>query len=129
MRSVITSLVRLTICALLGLVLAGCSFVRYEYHPPASEAGRQCIVQCAAVREMCISNENNRAQNDRIACEQRNRWNYQQCMRRADDKDDAKACARAQPTCWANANTFRCEENYRSCYVNCGGKINIIEDK
>ncbi len=125
----ISTLLRLSIGAIFSLILAGCSFIRYEYHPPATEAGRQCVVQCSAIREMCISNENNRAQNERAACEQRNHWNYQQCMRRADDKDDAKACARAQPMCWGNANIFRCEENYRSCYVNCGGKINIIEDK
>ena len=67
--------------------------------------------------------------NDRIACEQRNHWNYQNCMRRADDKDDAKACSRSQTSCWANANTYRCDEGYRSCYVSCGGRVDAIEEK
>lgn len=111
------------------VLLAGCSFVRYEYHSPATEAGRQCTVQCAAVREMCISNENYRSQIDKAACEQRNRWNYQQCVRRADDKEDAKACGRAQPMCWSNTNTFRCDENYRACYVGCGGRVDVIKDQ
>lgn len=118
---------------LLTLAVAGtlcaCTFVHYEYYPPASDAGRQCVVQCAGVREMCIGNENQRAQNDRYACEQRNHWNYQNCMRRADDKNDAKACSRSQMSCWANANTFRCDENYRGCYVSCGGRVDVIREK
>ncbi len=122
-------LVRCLLTVLLTVALSACTFVRYEYHPPASEAGRQCVVQCSGVREMCIGNENQRAQNDRIACEQRNHWNYQNCMRRADDKDDAKACSRAQTSCWANANTYRCDEGYRSCYVSCGGRVDAIEEK
>lgn len=122
-----TSMLRLSISAFLLTLMAACA--HYEYQPPASEAGRQCTVQCSAVREMCISNENVRAQNDKAACEQRNYRNYQQCMRRADDKDDAKACARAQPSCYGSANNFRCEESYRSCYVNCGGKVTRVENK
>ncbi len=78
---------------------------------------------------MCISNENMRAQNDRMACEQRNHWNYQNCMRRADDKDDAKACSRNQSSCYANANTYRCDEGYRACFVTCGGRIDAFEEK
>ena len=123
----IASILRFCVAAFLVTLLAACS--HYEYYPPASEAGRQCTVQCAAVREMCISNEYNRAQYDRASCEQRNHWNYQQCMRHANDKDDAKACARAQPACFANPNNFRCDENYRSCYINCGGKVILVEDK
>ena len=123
----IASILRFCVAALLVVLLAACS--HYEYYPPASEAGRQCTVQCAAVREMCISNEYNRAQYDRASCEQRNHWNYQRCMKRADDKDDAKACARAQPMCWSSANTFRCDENYRSCFVSCGGRIDVIKEE
>ncbi len=123
----LTSIIRFGIAAFFLTLIAACS--HYEYHPPATEAGRLCTVQCAAVREMCISNENVRAQNEKYACEQRNRRNYDQCMRRAEDKDDARACARAQPTCYASASTFRCEENYRSCYVNCGGQVIRVEDK
>lgn len=119
---------RLLLSTLL-IVMTGCSFVRYDYEPPVTEAGRQCTVQCAVVREMCINNENYRAQNNKAACEQRNQWNYQQCIRRAVDKDAARACTRNQPMCWSNTNNFRCEENYRSCYVTCGGRVHVIQDK
>jgi len=122
-----TSIFRNCIGALLLVLLAACS--HYEYRPPATEAGRQCTVQCSAVREMCISNEYQRAQNDKIACEQRNYRNYQQCMRRAEDKDDAKACAQHQQSCYAHTSNYRCEDNYRACYVNCGGQVIKVEDK
>ena len=107
-------------------LLTACS--HYEYYPPKSAAGRQCTVQCSAVREMCISNENNHAQYERASCERRSHATYERCMRRAEDKDDAKACARAQPVCYTSANTYRCEDNYRACYVNCGGQVRLVDD-
>jgi len=108
-------------------MLSGCSHC--VYHPPASEAGRQCVVQCAGVREMCIGNENARAQNERAACEQRNRVNYQTCMKHAKTNDEANACSRAQNSCSANASTYRCEDSYRACYVNCGGTVQVVKDQ
>ncbi len=117
-------------CVAAGLLfLTGCSFVRYEYYPPTTDGGRQCVAQCSIAREVCVGNENQRALNDRQSCEQRNRWNYQNCVRRANDKNDAKSCAGLQSSCWASANTYRCDENYRSCFVSCGGHINVIKEQ
>lgn len=115
-------------CLFIAL-LAGCTFVRYEYQAPVSEAGLQCVAQCANLREMCSANESYRAQNEAYACEQRNRWNYQQCLRRARNKDEARGCGLGQPMCWANANTYRCDEYYRSCFVGCGGRVDVIKEK
>lgn len=114
---------------ILLVLLAGCSFTRYEYHAPTTEGGLQCVAQCATTAEMCSSNENFRAQNEAFACEQRNRWYYQQCLRRARSKDEARGCGLGLPMCWANANTYRCNEYYRSCFVGCGGRIDVIKDR
>ena len=117
-------------CVVAGLLfLTGCSFVRYEYHPPSTDGGRQCVAQCSIAREVCVGNENQRAANERQVCEQQNRWNYQNCIRRAKDKDDARSCSRYQNSCWASPNTYRCDENYRSCFVSCGGHINVIKEQ
>lgn len=35
------------------LLIAGCSTVRYEYFPQASEQGRMCITQRQGIREVC----------------------------------------------------------------------------
>lgn len=119
---------------ILGMVgsiglLSACSVVRYEYYPPTTDGGRQCVAQCSIAREVCVGNENQRALNDRQSCEQRNRWNYQNCVRRANDKNDAKSCAGLQSSCWASANTYRCDENYRACFVSCGGHITVIKEQ
>jgi|LauGreSuBDMM15SN_2_FD.fasta_scaffold92452_2 hypothetical protein len=111
------------------LFLSACSSVRYEYYPPTTDGGRQCIAQCSIAREVCAGNENQRAANDRQVCEQQNRWNYQNCIRRANDKDGARSCSRYQNSCWASPNTYRCDENYRSCFVACGGHINVIKEQ
>ena len=42
----------ITLLAALFLISA-CETVRYEYTPPATVEGKQCVVQCASVREMC----------------------------------------------------------------------------
>ncbi len=117
-------------CVVPGLLfLTGCSFVRYEYYPPTTDGGRQCVAQCSIAREVCVGNENQRAANERQVCEQQNRWNYQNCIRRANDKDDVRSCSRYQNSCWASPNTYRCDENYRSCFVSCGGHINVIKEQ
>lgn len=111
------------------LLLSACSTVRYDYYPPTTEGGRQCVAQCSIGREICIGNENQRVANDRLACEQRHQWNYQNCIRRASNKDEARSCARLQSNCWASTNTYRCDENYRACFVSCGGHITIIKEQ
>ena len=111
------------------LFLSACSSVRYEYYPPTTDGGRQCVAQCSIAREVCVGNENQRAANDRQVCEQQNRWNYQNCVRRAKDKVVARSCSSYQSNCWASPNTYRCNENYRSCFVACGGHINIINQQ
>lgn len=110
----------------LCILLAACSTTRYEYHPPATEQGRICVTHCAGVREMCQGNEINRAQSERFACEQRSESIYRNCLRQADNRDEAKKCYRS--TCWASENTWRCDENYRQCFVVCGGSVHMYKE-
>ena len=119
-------------CSLIGLfalvaLLAGCTSIRYEYFPPNTDQGRFCITQCAGIREMCLGNEIQRAQYDQAICEQRAESQYRSCLRHADSKKEAKQCYRH--SCYSSENTWRCDEDYRRCFVNCGGVINIIEEK
>ena len=113
----------------LGLIvlLSGCTTIRYEYYPPNTEQGRFCITQCSGVREMCQGNEIQRAQFDQAMCEQRAESTYRSCLRHADNKDDAKKCYRQ--SCFSNEDTWRCDENYRQCFVGCGGVVRAIEEK
>ena len=111
----------------LSVLLAGCVTTRYEYFPPASDQGRMCVTQCSGVRELCQGNEMQRAQYDRSLCEQRSDATYHSCLRHADNRDEAKKCYR--PACFASENTWRCDENYRQCFVGCGGIIHTIKEE
>lgn len=117
-----------TFMALMAALLVS-SCTHYEYQPPSTEGGRQCVAQCAGVKEMCISNENTRAQNTKFQCERRNQVNYQNCVARASTKDEVNECSRRQTSCNASAATYRCENDYRTCYTNCGGKVLQVESK
>lgn len=108
------------------LLVAGCSTTRYEYVAPRSEQGRYCATQCAGIKEACESNEINRASAERYACEQRSEYQYHDCRRRADSDEEARKCFR--PACWSNPNTWRCDENYRQCFVGCGGTVHTFKE-
>jgi hypothetical protein len=110
----------------ISLLLAACKTVRYDYHPPQSDQGRMCITQCQGIREVCHGNESNRVQAERHACEQRSESTFRSCQRLAANKEEAKKCSR--PACYVTENFWRCDENYRQCFVGCGGTIQKYEE-
>ena len=110
----------------LTILFSGCTTIRYEYIPPATDQGRMCISQCSGVREMCQGNEIQRAQYNQALCEQRNESTYRRCLHHADSKDEAKKCYRQ--SCYSSENTWRCDENYRQCFVSCGGIVHAIKE-
>lgn len=117
---------------ILGALLAvwlvsGCVTTRYEYVAPTTEHGRMCAMQCSTSREFCQQNEMNRAQYEQQACEQRSDYQYHDCLHHARSDKDAKRCFRQ--ACFSNANTWRCDENYRQCFTGCGGTVHAIREE
>ena len=111
------------------LASAGCEMMHYEYRAPATDQGRRCVTQCASIKEMCRANEMQVAQQNKDSCERTNDIKYKACLSRAQNKDQVHDCdkERKESSCWAMDTTYRCDEEYRSCFVNCGGTI--IETK
>ena len=109
-----------------AVLLSGCETVRYEMRPPASDAGRACVTQCAGIREVCRGNEIRRAASERNACERRADQSLIACLNRADNEDKKKQCHRNKPGCYVSENQERCEQDYRACYVQCGGTVTRI---
>jgi hypothetical protein len=105
------------------IFLYGCSTTHYEYTAPTTEQGKLCSTNCAAQREVCIGREMNRAQSERLSCEQRSEYQYRDCIYRAGNKDDEKNCFR--PACYSSTNTWSCDEGFRLCFVNCGGIVTL----
>jgi len=116
-------LARRLIAMLPLLVFVGCETVHYDFRPPATDVGRLCITQCAAIKETCTGNEMRRVQNDKATCERSNDVALRACMSKAANKDQQKDCSKNKRYCSDYVNTDRCERDYRSCFVNCGGTI------
>lgn len=122
-----TTRYRLFATLLLALLFSGCTTIRYEYFPPSTEQGRYCTTQCAAIKDSCQGNEISRADAERYACEQRSEYQYHDCLRHARNDAEAKRCFR--PACHSYPNTWRCDENYRQCFVGCGGIVHTIKEE
>lgn len=116
---------------LLAMVLlaTGCKTVRYEMRPPASDAGRLCVTQCAAIREDCRGNEIRRARLERDSCEHRAEQSLRACYGAAEgNKDRQRECERRKPGCYGHENTARCDDDHRTCFSQCGGSVvKIVE--
>ncbi|MBI1889452.1 MAG: hypothetical protein HYS18_02270 [Burkholderiales bacterium] len=113
------------------LLLSACETIRYEYRPPVTDQGRMCITQCAAIKETCRGNEIQRAQREKASCERSNESHFRACLAKASGKEEVKACEKDHDkrSCWGLESTYRCEEDYRTCFVNCGGAIIVHKEK
>lgn len=114
---------------LTAVLLSACETVRYEYQPPASQSGKLCITQCAAIRESCRGNEIRRAEDEREACQKSSDRNFTSCMHKAANKEQEKDCDKKRTYCWASENDQRCVSEYNQCFANCGGGVNTIIEK
>ena len=99
-----------------SLALSACGpTILYNYDAPATTEGKMCAQQCV---------------NTKMYCEQSQQTVYQQCTSNYNmQMNNYNNCRRyegnycqAPPTCYA-PNTWSCEENYRQCFTNCGGKV------
>ena len=122
------SMVRL-LPVLAMVLLSACETVRYEYRAPASQTGKLCVTQCAAIRESCRGNEIRRAESEREACQKSSDRNFSTCMHKAANKDQEKDCDKKRSTCWASEDDQRCVSEYNQCFANCGGGVDTIIEK
>lgn len=109
--------------ALAALLLGGCETVHYDYAPPATDQGRFCVTQCAAIQESCHGNEMARAQNAQSSCQRSEDVRYRECMKRTANAEQEKHCRESRKSCYEYEDTERCAENYRQCFSNCGGTV------
>ncbi len=62
-----------------------------------------------------------RAMREKSMCERRAETSYRACLHDKSGKTDPNKCHRQ--ACFANENQWRCDNDYRQCYTNCGGQI------
>nr|WP_320193390.1 hypothetical protein [uncultured Desulfobacter sp.] len=138
------------------LLLTRCTSTRYRYIPPPTEAGLNCVAQCQQYKNVCMNNEQIHAMAAYRECEAISAVEYDRCLRDADmdfhacnkkakrdykhclkhNKDHSKCrekkCRKThcyKSRCYETGNYSMCKNNFRECYQQCGGIIEIIETK
>jgi hypothetical protein len=133
--------------------LTGCA-EKYRYIPPTSEAGLECVTECLSMKNTCREHELERARAAQRECEKRSSDEYFECKRRTEEelaqcqekaKEEYIACLKYASDrsscheeeceekschkrgCYESANFRACESDYRDCYQQCGGVIEVIE--
>ena len=109
---------------LIASLLWGCGpKYQYVFTPPPTPEGRVCTSQCEIGKQQCYGftqNAFNQCQmNHNMALQ-----NYNQCRNYARNDRDGKgknSCYYPPYTC--NTSSYQCDENYRTCYQNCGGRV------
>lgn len=98
----------------------------YNYTPPRTTHGMQCTSGCQTTRQQCELIEDQRHDNCKIKaeleffrCEHNKRFRFNQ---KTGERECIRNCNCFRPFC-SNPSKERCDRQYRSCYMNCGGKV------
>jgi len=137
----------------LALLLVGCA-KEYVYIPPATEAGVQCVAGCQARQAQCRERATESAAAEKRACEETATAEVYACEANRDAEylacqDAAEAdyvgCRKYAPdpsgcikqtctlqsctrnSCYQSANYSLCGSDFRACYQQCGGKIELMD--
>jgi hypothetical protein len=126
------------ILAAAALLLSACA-TEYTYTPPATAEGKACVGKCQGTQQACRDQQDTRASRARRQCEEESdrreekceveaSADYLACLRYARTEDERKACQKR--TCDASAcsdapHYSLCDSDYRACYENCGGKVDV----
>ncbi|MGD9887655.1 MAG: CagY family CD-EC repeat-containing protein [Halothiobacillaceae bacterium] len=115
----------------LSLTLSGCGPVystQYRYTPPLDANGKMCVNQCVNNRDMCRMMEETRAMQEQAQCQQYAAMRYSMCLSNAKTEQERRNCERMnRGYCSRTAYTEHCEESFRLCFQNCGGKIDSFQ--
>jgi hypothetical protein len=124
-----------------ALLLSGCTTTEYVFTPPATAEGKACVERCQASQASCRRDQDARAERIRVqcqgeadrretACQIQAPIEYAACLKFAKTDEQRAACQLqdcTQPACQATSNYALCDNDFRFCYQNCGGTIDLIE--
>lgn len=110
-------------CVGLSLIQAAC--VSYQYVPPATEAGLQCVTTCQVAQQNCVAAANGNAAREAENCEIERSHTEQLCLVRAKSDMERQSCSITDYPgyCMRSANTWGCSGDFRTCYSACGGHV------
>jgi hypothetical protein len=132
---------RIRAIAAAALMLSACTTTEYVFTPPETAEGKACVERCQASQSSCRRDQDARAERIRARCEAESARReeacviqapieYAACLKFAKTDEERAACALedcTQPACHATPSYALCENDFRFCYQNCGGRIDLIE--
>jgi len=134
-------------------ILSGCS-KQYVYTAPTSEAGITCVSHCQERQAACRDRMLAEADEAKLQCEKSENKTYRQCTYEAEQayancqetaKTDYYACLKysqnrnacreaacvkescKKQSCYQHVSYAQCEGDFRSCFQQCGGRIEEAE--
>jgi hypothetical protein len=93
-------------------IITGCAQYETIYTPPYSEAGVQCINQCATNNQICQSNCEMAKSRDR--------------MTNATERQTAAKYNTYIPQYVTVSGDCNCQVQYEQCYTRCGGDVRKV---
>lgn len=106
---------------LLATLLGGCA--SYQYIPPATESGRQCVATCETAKQTCSAGAKQVAASKEMACESRASNSVAICLATAKDQAAKEQCNKSRPYCGQVSGEAQCNTSYDRCFTTCGGQI------
>lgn len=119
-RGLILRLLALTVLVACGPIYS----TDYNFFAPEDPQGRACVSMCRSAKNYCVQAAESRADLQESRCELEAERDYERCLARS-RPEDAKSCYR-RPCMNPGVNDARCESEFRSCYMDCGGDIETI---
>lgn len=115
------------ISGILIMLISGCTSIQYQYIPPTTDAGRQCVTTCDTNRQICIAGKEQVAETRNEACENRNSNSRIVCLATARTDAERQACTNKRESYCSNySDSDSCDTSYRFCYTQCGGQVKQI---
>ena len=113
---------RLLSCLGLALIQAACA--SYQYIPPTTDAGRQCVATCEIGQQSCMANAQRAAESASHTCEMNRAYALDRCLDGASSQADRQSCNKSASAnyCGRSVNPYECEPQYRRCFTACGGQ-------
>lgn len=109
---------------LLLLLLNACS--TFDYVPPTTDAGKQCVATCEVASQTCHAGELQASSMQRSMCESNKTSQLALCLSDAKTDDKRKDCRQQAKSECAYSVPYgvgSCSASYDRCFTTCGGKI------
>lgn len=116
--------IRYRLLSCLGLVLIQAACASYQYIPPATDTGRQCVATCELGQQSCMANAQQTAASASHSCEMNRAYALDRCLDHASSQADRQSCNNSASAnyCGRSVSPYECEPQYRRCFTACGGQ-------